>query len=133
MPVLFRTATPSEPIISIVRGEEYTRHMWIRISLLSTCQLFIAVCYFPPRTSSCAPQVTTEGHSPYETLYADIVEFSRQGDILLLGDFNACTSHRQVGLLDFDNDSVIVPELDMAELSTLRLSIDAHAPVTGYG
>ena len=131
MAVLFQTHL--RPNISIVRTEEYARHRWIKISLQDTCQLYIGGCYFPPDTSSYESQVTTQGHSPYKTLYADIVEFSRQGDILLLGDFNARTSDRQVRLLDFDNDSVIVPELHMAELGTLRLSDDAHAPVTRYG
>ena len=65
------------PVISIVQIDEHVHHMWIKISLLSTSQIFIAVCYFPPNTSSYARQVTTEGHCPYETLYADIVEFSR--------------------------------------------------------
>lgn len=61
------------------------------------------------------------------------MEFSRLGNVLLLVDFNARTSDRQVGLLDFDDDSIIVPKLEAAELGISRQSNDADAPVTRYG
>ena len=38
-----------------------------------------------------------------------------------------------MGLLDFDDDFVIAPKLDVAELGISRQSDDAHAHVIGYG
>lgn len=58
-------------------------------------------------------------------IYGDITEFSRQREILLLGDFNARTGSRQVGLLDFGADPLRVPEIDLAELGIARHSEDA--------
>lgn len=65
-------------------------------------------------------------------MYDDITEFSGQGDILLLGDFNARTCDRQVGLLDFRDDPLIVPGIDPIEIGIVRESADAtHG--TAYG
>lgn len=102
------------PTITSYRWESAHRKCRQR-SMLVTCglesALFMAVCYFLPDMSSYACHVTTKGHNPYETLHADITEFSTEGDVLLLGNFNARTSNKQVGLLDFEDDYVSVPEL----------------------
>lgn len=70
------------PVISIAWTEEHACHMWIRVCFLDAPLLFLAVCYFPLDTSSYARQVTTEGHSPYEPLYADITDFTRESDAI---------------------------------------------------
>ena len=54
------------------------------------------------------------------------------GDILLLGDFNARTGNTQVGLLNFEEDSILVPKLDPKEIGITRHSADAPN-VTRYG
>lgn len=106
--------------------------MWIRIKLLDAQPKFIAVCSFPPDTSLYAHDVMTEGHSPYETLCDSIMKFSRLGEILLLGHFNACTCDTHVGLLNFEEDPVIVLKIDPTEIGIVRHSANA-SHVTGYG
>ena len=61
-----------------------------------------------PNTPSYAHDVTTEERNPFETLHDGI---SKLGDILLLGDFNARTKNTQVGLLNFEEDPILVPKL----------------------
>ena len=60
--------------------------MWVRLRAEMGRFLYIAICYFPPSTSVYA---TPRGQSPFSVLDDDIWEFSRDGDIILLGDFNA--------------------------------------------
>ena len=60
------------------------------------------------------------------------MKFSKLGDILLLGDFNARTCDTQDGLLNFEKDSIIVPEIDPIEIKTTRHSADAPHEI-GYG
>ena len=126
--ILFKTQL--RPHISVVRIEEQAQHMWIRIRLLDTQLIFISVCYFPLDHPSYAHDVTTEGHDPYETLHYGIMEFSMLGDILLLGDFNARTC--TVGLLNFEDEPILVPELDPTKIGIMRYSADA-SHVIGYG
>ena len=61
--------------------------MWVRLKGADTGRhLYDAICYFPPSTSVYA---APRGQSPFSVLDEGIWEFSRDGDIILLGDFNA--------------------------------------------
>ena len=82
--------------------------------------IFVAVCYFPLDTFSYAHYVLTKGHSPYETLHDGVMKFSKLGDFFLLGYFNPRTSDAQVGLLNFEEDPIIVPEIDPIENGTTQ-------------
>ncbi|MCO5597557.1 hypothetical protein L7F22_051635 [Adiantum nelumboides] len=85
--VLFREEL--QPLIHIVRRDEQARYMWVRLRAETGRFLYIAICYFPPSTSAYA---TPRGQSPFSVLDDDIWEFSTDGDIILLGDFNARTA-----------------------------------------
>lgn len=69
---------------------------------------------------------------PYESLHDGIMKFSRLRDILLLDDFNARTGDKQVGLLKFVEDPIIVPKIDPTENGTTSYAVVAPL-VIGYG
>ena len=76
------------PLICIVHRDGKARFMWVKIKAEMGRPLYIAICYFPPSTSHYA---TPRVQSPFMILDEDIWEFSRNGEVILLGDFNATT------------------------------------------
>ena len=76
--------------IQVVRKDEQARYMWVRLRSEIGRFLYIAICYFSPSTSVYS---SSKGQSPFSALDDDIWEFSRDGDIILLGDFNARTAN----------------------------------------
>ena len=93
--VLFREEL--RPLLHIVRRDEQSRYMWVRLRAETGRFLYIAICYFPPATSAYA---TPRGQSPFTVLDDDIWEFSKDGDIILLGDFNARTGNSQTAFYE---------------------------------
>lgn len=93
-----------------------------------------AVCYFPLETLHFAWVLHEETKtSPYSVLYPDIMEFSSRGEVFLVGDFIAQTSTRQIPLLDFHCDSILLPEVDRDDAGLSRTFADRRAFVTTYG
>ena len=88
--------------------------------------LYIAICYFPPSTSVYAPP---RGQSPFSILDDDIWEFSRDGNIIILGDFNARSGHHQTAF--YDTSAKMLREPDVAEMGVSRFSLDVEH--TEYG
>eukprot|EP00250_Pteridium_aquilinum_P004691 c14891_g1_i2 orf=2-1366(-) len=100
--------------------------MWVRLRAYTGRFLYIAICYFPPSTSVYA---ASRGQSPFSILDDDIWEFSRDGDIILLGDFNARTGNYQT--VFYDTSGEMLRELDVGELGLDRCSHDREQ--TEYG
>ena len=100
--------------------------MWVRLRAEIGRFLYIGICYFPPSTSVYA---ATKGQSPYSVLDDDIWEFSRDGDIILLGDFNARTGNSQT--IFYDTSEEILREVDISEMGLDRHSQDREH--TEYG
>ena len=86
-----------KPLLQIVRKDEQARYMWVRLRVEKGRFLYIAICYFPPSTSVYS---SPKGPSPFSILDNEIWEFSRDGDIILLGDFNARTANSQTVFYD---------------------------------
>ena len=122
--MLFREELQS--LIRIVRRDEHARYMWIRVRAETGMPLYIAICYFPPSTSHYA---SPKGQSPYMILDEDIWEFSRDGDVILLGDFNARVGHSQT--VFYDTSEEMLRELDVSDMGLDRRSQDEEH--TGYG
>lgn len=57
-------------VIQIVRKDEYTTYMWIRVKTGETRYVYIAICYFSDYAQEWLP---------YDALYDDIVEFTGLG------------------------------------------------------
>ena len=115
--VLFREELQS--LIRIVRRDEHARYMWIRVRAETRRPLYIAICYFPPSTSHYA---SPKGQSPYMILDEDIWEFSREGDAILLGDFNARVGHSETVFYDTSEEMLRV--LDVSDMGLNRHSQD---------
>lgn len=62
--------------------------MWMQLARPVPRVMHTAVCYFPPETSVFACSMTERGEFTYAPLFAYIA-VSQQGEVLLLGDFNA--------------------------------------------
>ena len=71
--------------------------------------------------------------SLYSILYPDILDFSRRGEVLLVGDFNAKRGIRQTSLLDFHSNSIMLPELDTEDSRLSRSFVARPAPIIAYG
>ena len=84
-------------LIQVTRRDEQARFMWVKIKADIGTPLHIAVCYLAPSTSWFA---SLKGQSPYISLEEDIKEFSREGDVIIAGDFNARTTSHQIDIFD---------------------------------
>ena len=124
MAVLFREEL--QPLLQIVRRDHQARYMWVRLRAETGRFLYIAICYFPPSTSVYA---SPRGQSPFSILDDDIWEFSRDGDIILLGDFNARMANSQT--IFYDTSEEILREVDISEMGLDRHSQDREH--TEYG
>ena len=100
--------------------------MWVRLRSKTGRFLYIAICYFPPSTSVYS---SSKGQSPFSTLDDDIWEFSRDGNIILLGDFNARTANSQTVFYDTSDD--MLKEVDVSHMGLVRQSDDKEH--TEYG
>ena len=69
--------------------DDHARFMWIQIRarIPPLRDIYIAVCYFPPISSSFA--IHNSDIDPFTDLYSDITKYSAVGDIIIMGDFNA--------------------------------------------
>jgi len=63
-------------------------------------------------------------------MFTDILGFSQQGDILLLGDFNAQTTRKQVQMHNFYAHCVMLTEMDLGvdnlDAQTTRMQVQMH-------
>lgn len=112
--------------VKIVKKDDQARFMWTKIELDTHRPLFICICYFAPSTSRFAPP---KGQSPYLDLEEDISRLSREGDVVLLGDFNARTANHQSNIFDLSDE--MLKELDTAEMGLERKTLDTE--YTEYG
>ena len=91
--------------VSLVAKDEFSRFMWIRISVRVSPprDIYIAISYFPPASS---PFVVHNGSNgdPFIDLYTDITQYCAVGEVILLGDFNARTRDLQIPLHDRSKD-----------------------------
>ena len=70
---------------------------WVKILTNKDQAISIAICYFPPKGSwynmagetSLVHEGPPHGPSPYEPLLDDIIRYSSQGEVFLVGDFKS--------------------------------------------
>jgi hypothetical protein len=51
--------------------------------------MYISICYFAPINSTFYKKNNLDNNCPYNNLEQDIYSLENEGNILLLGDFNA--------------------------------------------
>ena len=93
--------------------------MWVKIKAKIKRPLHIEIWYFLLITSHYA---TPKGQSPFVILDEDIWEFSRNGVVILVEDFNARTGHCQT--VFYDTSEEMLREADTNDLNLARHSQD---------
>jgi hypothetical protein len=121
-------------MVSLVAADEFARFMWVRVRARVTPprDIYIAVCYFPPTSSSFAIHNDFNG-DPFIDLYTGITQYSVVGEVILLGDFNTRTRDLQTPLHDRSEDMFCTRGIDPESVGLHRLSDDALGPITAYG
>jgi hypothetical protein len=66
--------------------------------------MYIAICYFSPINSTFYKKNNLNNNCPYNNLEQDIYSLKNEGNILLLGEFNARTATKQDTLLSTDSN-----------------------------
>ena len=69
--------------------------------------------------------------SPYVVLHFHIIEFSRRGEVLLVGDFNVRIGSQQTFLLDFHSDLILLLEVDTSRCGVAQLALVVAEQVSG--
>jgi hypothetical protein len=117
-----------------VASDEFSRFTWILLNGFPSLprDIYVAVCYFPPMSSQFSIH-SDSSEDPYMDLYASINKYSTMGDVILLGDFNACTRALQIPLHDRSKDMFCIQERN-PDLVGLQQTLDgAFGALTGYG
>ena len=119
--------------ISVVATDDHARFMWIqiRVSTPPRRDIYIAVCYFPPISSSFS--IHSSDDDPFTDLYSDITKYSVVGDIIIMGDFNAQTRDLQIPIHDRTVDVFYTRGVDPTSMNMHRTSEDSLGPMTAYG
>jgi hypothetical protein len=66
--------------------------------------MYIEICYFAPINSTFYKKNNLDNNCPYNNFEQDIYSLKNEGNILLLGDFNARTVIKQATLLSTDSN-----------------------------
>jgi hypothetical protein len=77
--------------------DSLNHYIWTEISN-------IEICYFTPINSTFYKKNNLDNNCPYNTLEQDIYSVKNEGNILLLGDFNARTTNSQDVVLRNDSN-----------------------------
>ncbi len=114
--------------------DAFARFMWVRIGCRNHQRrdIFLAICYFPPTSSLYAIHDAEDG-DPFVDLQESISLFATSGDIIILGDFNACTRNLQTPIHDRGSDSICTSEIDPTRMGLQRTSDDALGLFTCCG
>ena len=87
------------PHARIYKNDPYNQYSWIEITNINDKKTYIAICYFFPINSNFYKKKNLDKNCPYNGLENDISSIRNEGNILLMGDFNARTSSNQAILL----------------------------------
>ena len=83
----------------IHKKDPYNQFIWIEIIDINDEKTYIAICSFSPIKSDFYKKNNLDKNCPCNGLEHDISSLRKEGNILLMGDFNARTSNNQVILL----------------------------------
>lgn len=118
----------------MVASDKSTKFMWIQIKdfVHLSRDIYIAVCYFPPTSSLFAIHSDSVGDT-YLELYANITQYSKIREVILLGDFNTCTKALQIPLYDHLENAFCTQEMAPKSVGLHRLLDNALELITTYG
>jgi exonuclease III len=92
------------PHIQLHKIDPLNQYIWIEISDTNAKKMYIAIFYFAPINSTFYKKNNLDNNCPYNNLEQDIYSLKNEGNILLLGDFNARTATKQATLLSIDSN-----------------------------
>jgi exonuclease III len=92
------------PGIQLHKIDPLNQYIWIEISDTNAKKMYIAICYFSPINSTFYKKNNLDKNCPYNNLEQDIYNLENEGNILLLGDFNARIATKQATLLSDDSN-----------------------------
>ena len=87
------------PYVRLYKSDPYNQFSWIEIRDINNKKSYIAICYFPPINSNFYKKKNLDKTNPYNGLENDISSLRNDGNILLIGEFNARTSNNQAIIL----------------------------------
>jgi hypothetical protein len=90
------------PHIQFHKIDPLNQYIWMEISDTNAKTMYIEICYFAPINSTFYKKNNLDNNCPYNNLEQDIYSLKNEGNILLLGDFNARSATRQAILLSID-------------------------------
>jgi hypothetical protein len=96
------------PHIQLHKIDPLNRYIWIEISDTNAKKMYIEICYFAPINSTFYKKNNLDNNFPYNNLEQDIYSFKNEGNILLLGDFNARIATKQATPLSIDSNHNLV-------------------------
>jgi exonuclease III len=80
----------------IHKVDKHNRHMWVRLDLGEGRCLFIAGCYIPHKGSTFYDRATdVNKEDPMDDIEQEAATLTSDGEVIILGDFNARTGSRQ--------------------------------------
>ena len=111
--------------------DEYAIFMWIRArtKISPLRHVYLTVYYFPPASSSFTIHNGVD-RDPFMDLYSGITQYSADGEVILMGDFNARTRDLQIPLHDRSEDVFCTEGLDPAGVGLHWASEDTLEPTT---
>jgi hypothetical protein len=92
------------PHIQLHNIDSLNEYIWIEISDTNAKKMYIKICYFSLIISTFYKKNNLDKNCPYNNLEQDIYSLKNEGNILLLGDFNARNATKQYALLSNDSN-----------------------------
>jgi exonuclease III len=92
------------PHIQLHKIDPLNQYIWIEISDTNVKNMYIAICYFAPINSTFYKKNNVDNNCPYNNLERDIYSLKNEGNILLLGDFNARIVTKRATILSTDSN-----------------------------
>jgi hypothetical protein len=80
------------------------RYIWIENLDTNAKKMYMEICYFVPIDSTFYKKNNLDINCTYNNLEQDIYSLKNEGNILVLGDFNAKTATKQDTLLSTDSN-----------------------------
>ena len=92
------------PHIQLHKIDHLNQYIWIEISDSNVKKMYIQICHFAPLNSTFYKKNNLDKNWLYNNLEQDIYNLKNEGNILLVGDFNARTATKQATLLSDDSN-----------------------------
>jgi exonuclease III len=100
--IAYYTRKNISPHIQLDKIDPLNQYIWIEISDTNAKNMYITIYYFAPINSTFYKKNNLDKNCPYNNLEQYIYNLKNEGNILLLGDFNARTATKQATLLSND-------------------------------